>query len=71
MLSGIYTALIRANISVEMLSDLIFINKNSTASVRNTPIYVFGISLDALAVIIDEMESNPYVFLDASDPEWI
>ena len=71
MLSGIYTALIRANISVEMLSDLIFINKNSTASVRNTPIYVSEISLDALAVIIDEMESNPYVFLDASDPEWI
>ena len=38
-LAGIYTASHRANISVEILSDLIFINRNSAALGRNTPIH--------------------------------
>ena len=54
-LSGIYTASRRANLSVEIISDLLFINKNSAALGRNTTIYVFGGSLDAVADIFDGM----------------
>ena len=68
-LASIYTALLRANISVEILYGLIFVNRNSTALVRNTPIDVFGGSLDAVDNIFDEMESNPYAFADARDSE--
>ena len=67
--SGIYTASCRSNISVEMLSDLLFIDRNSAALVRNTTIGVFGGSLDAVADIVDEMESNPDAFAYASDTE--
>ena len=67
--SGIYTASRCANISIEMLSGLIFINRNSAALRRNTTIDLFGGSLDAVANIVDEMESNPYAFADASDTE--
>ena len=34
-LVGIYTASLRENLSVEMLSDLLFINRNIPALVRN------------------------------------
>ena len=47
-LSGIYTASRRSNISAEMLSYLFFINRNITALGSNTPIDVFGGSLDNL-----------------------
>ena len=50
-----------------MLSGLIFININSAALGRNTTIDVFGGSLDAVADIVDEMESNPDAFAYASD----
>ena len=69
--SGIYTALHHANLSVEIPSDFIFINRNSAALGRNTTIDVFGGSLDAMADIVDDMESNLYAFADASDTEWI
>ena len=59
----------RANIYVEMLSNLLVINRNSAALGRNTTIDAFGGSLDAVADIVDEMESNPYAFADASDTE--
>ena len=68
-LAGIYTASRRANISVEMLSDFIFINRNSADLGLNTTIDVFEVSLDAMDNIVDEMESNPYVFADSSDTE--
>ena len=68
-LAGIYTASRRANLSVGTLSGLIFINRNSTALGRNTPIDVFGGSIDAVADIVDEMESNPDAFADANDTE--
>ena len=68
-LADIYTASYRANISVEMLSDLLFININSAALGRNTTIDVFGGSLDTVADIVDYTESNPYAFADASDTE--
>ena len=68
-LAGIYTASRRANLSVEMLSDLIFINRNSAALGRNTTIDVFGGSLDAVADIVDEMGINPDVFADISYTE--
>ena len=67
--AGIYTASRRANLSVEILYDLIFINRNSATLGRNTTIDVFGGSLDAVDDIVDEMESNPYAFADASDTE--
>ena len=56
-------------ISVEMLSNLIFINRNSASLGRNTTIDIFGGSLDAVAYIVDGMESNPDAFADASDTE--
>ena len=68
-LAGIYTASRRANLSVEMLSDLLFINRNSAALVRNTTIGVFGGSLYAVSDVVDEMESNPHAFADTSDTE--
>ena len=68
-LAAIYTASRRANLSIGILSDLIFTNKNSTALGRNIPIDVFGGSLDAVADIVDEMESNPDTFADASETD--
>ena len=61
-LAGIYTASRHTNLSVEMLSDIILINRNSTALGCNTPIDVFGGSLDAVYNIDDETEINPYDF---------
>ena len=52
-----------------MLSNLLSINRNSTALGRNTTIDIFGGSLDAVADMVDEMESNPYAFANASDTE--
>ena len=66
-LAGIYTASRRANISVEIISDLLFINRNSASLGCNTTIDVFGGSLDAVADIVDDMYSNLYAFVDASD----
>ena len=54
-----------------MLSDFLFVKINSAALVRNTIIYVFGGSLDAVADIVDEMESNSYASADPSDTEKI
>ena len=59
----------RANISVEMLYDFIFINRNSAALGRNATIDVSGVSLYDVADIVDDMESNPDSFADASDTE--
>ena len=52
-----------------MLSDLLFININSAALGRNTTIDIFWVSLDDVADMIDDMESNPDAFADASDTE--
>ena len=68
-LAGIYTASRRANLSVEILSDLLFINRNSATLGRNNTIDVFGGLLDAVANIVDDMEINPDEFSDASDTE--
>ena len=68
-LSGIYTTLRCANRSIELLSDLIFMKINSSVLGRNTNIGVFGVSLDDMADIVDEMEINPDIFADASDTE--
>ena len=68
-LAGIYTASCRANISDEILSDLIFISRNRAVLVHNTTIDVFGGSLDVVADIFNEMDRNPYAFADASDTE--
>ena len=68
-LSGICTTLRCANLSIELLSDLIFMKINSSVLGRNTNIGVFGVSLDAMADIVDEMEINPDIFADASDTE--
>ena len=68
-LAGIYTASRRSNLSVEMISDLIFINRNSAALRHNITIDIFGVSLDAVANIFDDMDINPYVFADTSDTE--
>ena len=68
-LAGICTASCRANISVEMLSNFLFINRNSTALGRNTTIDIFGVSLNSMADVVDEMESNQDAFADASDTE--
>ena len=68
-LAGIYTASRRDNISVEMLSDFPFINRNSASLGLNNPIDVFGGSLDAVANIDDDMENNPDAFADTSDTE--
>ena len=68
-LAGIYTASRRDNLSVEMLSDLLLINRNSSALGRNTNIDVFGGSLDAVVDIVHDVKSNPYSFEDASDTE--
>ena len=68
-LAGIYTAKIHANLSHEIISDLLFINRNRTALVRNTNIDVFRGSLDAVANIVDEMERNSDAFADTIDTE--
>ena len=52
-----------------MIYDLIFININISALGCDTTIDVFEGSLDAVADIVDEMESNPYAFADSSDTE--
>ena len=52
-----------------MLSYLLFVNIKSAALGRNTTIDVFGGSLDSVADIVDDMESNPDLFADASDTE--
>ena len=52
-----------------MISDFPLINRNNTSLVRNTTIGVFGGSLGAAAKFVDEMDSNPYVFSDASNTE--
>ena len=66
-LAGIYNESSCANLSVEMPSGLILININSADLGRNTTIDVFGVSLDAAADIVYDMESNPYTFAYASD----
>ena len=66
-LSGIYTESCCANISIEILSDLLFISRNSAAFGRNTTIDIFGGSLDSVSNIFDKMESNLDVFEDAGD----
>ena len=68
-LAEIYTVSRRTNISVEILSDLLFINRNSADLGHNTTIDVFGGSLDAVADIVDDMERNPYAFADTSETE--
>ena len=68
-LAYIYTVLRRANLYVEILSDLIFINRNSDVLVRNTTIDVFWGSLDYVTNIVDSMEINSDAFVDASDTE--
>ena len=65
--AGIYTVSRPANLSVEMLSDFLFINRNSAALVLNTTIDVYGGSLDSVSDIVDEMERNPDASADASD----
>ena len=57
------------NLSAEMLSDLLFINRNSASLGCNTTIDVFGVSIYSVANVVDEMESNPDAFSDASDAE--
>ena len=52
-----------------MISGLFFININSAAFGCNTTIDIFGVSLDAVADIVDDMERNPDAFVDASDTE--
>ena len=52
-----------------MLSDFLFINRNSAALGRDTTIGVFGGSLYSVADIVDEMESNPDAFEYSSDTE--
>ena len=66
---GIYTASRRANLSVEMLYALLFININSSDLGLNTTIDVFGGSIYAVEDIVDDMENNSYAFSDASDTE--
>ena len=56
-------------LSVEMISGLFFININSAAFGCNTTSDIFGVSLDAVADIVDDTESNPDAFVDASDTE--
>ena len=68
-LAVVYTSSRRANISVEIIYDLFFINRSSAASVRITYIEVFGGSLDTVADIVDDMEINPDAFADASNTE--
>ena len=52
-----------------MLSNLLFINRNSAALGRNTTIDIFGGSLDSVADIVDEMKINPDAFADSSDTD--
>ena len=68
-LEGIYTASRRANLSVEIISDLILINRNSTPLGYNAPIDVFEVSLDDVENIVDDMEINPDDLADSNDTE--
>ena len=68
-IAGIYTALLRSNLSVEIISDFLFINRNSTDLGRNITIDVFVGSLYYVVDILDEMDSNPDTCADASDTE--
>ena len=68
-LAGIYAALRCANLSVEMISYLLLINRNIAALGRNTPIAVFQGSLYYVADIFDETKRNPNAFADARDTE--
>ena len=68
-LAVIYNALHLVNISIEILSTLIFINRNSTYLGRNTPIDVFGVSLDAMSNMVDDTEINLDAFADSIDTE--
>ena len=68
-LVGIYTVSLQPNLSVEMISGLIFINRSIADLGCNTTIDVFGGLLEAVADIVDEMESNPFFSADASDTE--
>ena len=52
-----------------MISDFIFINRNSADLGRNTLIYVFGGSLDAVVNMVDYMEINPDALADDSDTQ--
>ena len=54
----IYIALRHANLYVEILHSLIFINGNSTNSGLNTHIDVFGGYLYAVAYIVYEIQSG-------------
>ena len=49
-----------------MISDLLLIDKNSISSVHNTHIDIFGVSLDTVADIVYDTESNQDDFSDAS-----
>ena len=69
LLADIYTTLHSAKLSVEMPSELFFINRNSITSGRNTPIDVVEGSIEAVANIDDDMESNPDAFANASETE--
>ena len=53
-----------------MLYDFILININITALGHDTPIDIFELSLDSVADIVNDMESNPYAFEDASDTDF-
>ena len=66
-LAEIYTASQCVILSVESISDLLFINIKSSALGRNNTIDVFGGSLDYVADIDNNMESNPYPFAYASN----
>ena len=52
-----------------MISDFVFIIRNSAGLGRNTTIDVFWGSQYAVADIVGDMESNPDAFADASDTE--
>ena len=69
-LTGIYTASYHDNTLVEIRSDLISTNRNSTDSGRNTPIDVFGISLEDVANIVDKVDRNSDAFVDTSDTDY-
>ena len=50
-------------------SPICFSSTDSAALCRSTTIDIFGGSLDAVADIVDEMESNPDAFTDAIGTE--
>ena len=58
-----------AILSLEMLSDFLLINKNCIALGCNTPMDVFGVSLDAVIDIVNTMDSNTDTFAHDFDSE--